>query len=145
MAAAGVDWLGKPLTAPGQNTSKGNEKSPSLTQRVQAILDSGAASFIPMYTKAAQQIAEGGASPYDASPGGIIPPLLRGQAPATKAAGSGGPLAGLEKAAMLFRGGTPYRRRQAASSASYQRRLGRLVKLSWRRLGRLEPLAGGWG
>jgi hypothetical protein len=95
--SSGVNWLGKPLSAPGLTKTQ----SPSLTQKGQYILDSALSSFMPFYLKA-KQVAEGGASPYDVSPGGLIPPLLRGQAPATKSPGQG-PLAGLKKSALPFR------------------------------------------
>lgn len=95
--AFGINWLGKPLTAVNQNTNRyTNEKNPSITQDIQYVLDSAAASFIPLYTKA-EQLAEGGSSPYDVSKGGIIPPIFRGRAPDTKTP-SKGLAAGAKKA-----------------------------------------------
>jgi hypothetical protein len=91
--SGGLNWLGRPLMGPGGKATG--------TQRYQYILDSVLSSFLPLYMKA-KQVAEGGASAYDVSPGGIIPPLLRGQAPATKAPGKG-PLQGLEKALQPWR------------------------------------------
>lgn len=97
----GVNWLGKPLTAPGQNTTRFNEKEPNSGQILQYILDSAASSFIPFYTKASQ-IAAGGGKAYDVSPGGIIPPLLRGKQPAMEKPGKG-PTAGLLKVVQPWR------------------------------------------
>jgi hypothetical protein len=100
-AALGVDWLGKPLTSPGQNTDRYNEKTPNTGQRLQYIIDSVLASFVPLYSKA-EQVATGGATQLDVTPSGILPPLVRGKAPATETPGNG-PLAGLKKAMFPFR------------------------------------------
>jgi hypothetical protein len=96
LGSLGLNWLGRPL-----KVAPGAQQTPELTRRLQYMLNSGLSSFLPFYTKLSQ-LVEGGGSPYDVSPGGIVPPLARGQAPAMRIPGKG-PLVGLEKAARPWR------------------------------------------
>lgn len=85
----GIDYLGKPLTSPGN--PKGFKHS-SGGQKAQYVINSLLATVVPLYSKA-ETIAAGGSSEYDSST------LFNTQ---TKTPGKG-PLAGLKKATFPFR------------------------------------------
>lgn len=75
LGAAGVNWHGGPITSPGN--PKGYTTS-NVGQRATVILNSLAASFIPLYTKA-QTLVQGGASSYDTST--LLNPETKGPNP----------------------------------------------------------------